>query len=198
MSRLVPLTDAEMTPRQLEFAEGVRAARAAAAGPTAALPSPSVGLGGPLEALLRSPELGFRYRELAAWAFGISSIPRDLVEFVILVLLRRWNAQFPFWAHVLLGRQAGLSDEVMEAIRLGTPIPFASPDMRLLHDFLTEYLERNRASTPVYEELRGRIGESGIVDLVGLMGVYALTAMVANVFEVAIPGQPDDSALEPA
>jgi len=197
MSRLEPLQDADMTPQQVEFAEAVRARRAT--GPTAGvLPPPQAGLGGPLEALLRSPELGFRYRELAAWAFGVSSMPRDLVEFAILLCLKHWNAQFPFWAHVLLGRQAGLADEVMEAIRLGTPIPFVSSDMRLLHDFLTQYLDGNRVTDAVYEELRGRIGESGVVDLVGLMGVYAATAMVANVFEVAIPGQPDDLAIEPS
>lgn len=197
MSRLRPLQDPEMSPAQLEFAQAVRTRRGAA-GATAVLLWPTEGLSGPYEALLRSPDLGVRYRELAAWAFGVTSMPRDLIEFAILVLVKHWNAQYPFWAHVLLGRQAGLSNEVMEAIRTGEPIPFKDANQQLVYEFLLEYLARNRVSESAYAALRDVFGESAVVDLVGLMGVYATTAMIANVFEAPVPEGEDDPMLDPA
>ena len=186
-----------MDPQQLELAQAILTRRAAGAGPTAIVPPPASGLGGPFDALIRSPDLAARYRELAAWAFAVTTMPRDLIEFSILVMLRQWNAQYPFWAHVILGRQAGLSDEVMEAIRTGAEIPFSDSSQRIVHQFLVEYLTGNRVSTPTYVRLRDAIGEAGVVDLIGIMGSYAMTAMIANVFEVPIPDAPYDPALEP-
>src|SRR5258706_1011306 len=196
MSRLTPLKDEEMTPRQLELAQINRASRGT--GATAILTPPTAGLSGPYEAMLRSPELAFRYRELASWAFAVTSMPRDLVEFAILVLAKHWHAQFPFWAYVILGRQAGLAEDVIQAIRDGAPIPFSDANQRLVCEFLTEYLSRDRVTEQTYTRLRDAFGESGVMDLAGLMGVYAMTAITANVFEVAIPGAEDDPAIEPA
>jgi len=67
-----------------------------------------------------------------------------------------------------------------------------------VYEFLLEYLARNRVSESAYAALRDVFGESAVVDLVGLMGVYATTAMIANVFEAPVPEGEDDPMLDPA
>jgi 4-carboxymuconolactone decarboxylase len=196
MSRLQPLADADMTPQQLEFAEGVRAARAAGNPGTSALPSPlaNAGLGGPLDAMLRSPGLGVVYRQLARWGFALNSIPRELAEFTILLVLRHWDSQFPFWAHTRLAREAGVPDDIIEAIRLETVIPFEDPRQRVVHDFLKEYFATNRVSEDTYARLLDSFDESAVMDLIGLVGSYTLTAMATNVFDIG-PGAGEPAPL---
>ena len=63
--------------------------------------------------------------------------PADLSEFAILLTGKHWKAQFEFWAHARLAREAGLDPAIIEAVRSGEPPPFGRDTERVLHDFVT-------------------------------------------------------------
>src|SRR6202011_3012513 len=107
--RFGPLVPADMTPEQRAVADAILA------GPR---PMPN-GLGGPFEAMLRSPGLADPAQRLGAYVRFESSLPPHLNELAILVTARRWTAQYEWLAHRRLAVDAGLDPAVADAIPRG-------------------------------------------------------------------------------
>lgn len=174
MPRLPPLDLASLTPEQRAVADAI-------------IGGPRGGLRGPFEPWLRSPHLAAHAQKLGEHVRFGTSLPRDLSELAIILTGKRWKAQFEFWAHARLAKEAGLAEDIVEAIRLGTPPSFRRAEERLIHDFVTEYFATSRVSQSLYDRAIAMLGETGVVDLVGTVGYYSLVCMTLNVFEIAPP-----------
>lgn len=174
MSRLAQLSIDEMSPEQREVAEAI-------------ISGPRGGMRGPFNAWLRSPGVARHAQELGAHVRFGTSLPRDLSELAILLTGKQWKAQFEFWAHARLAREAGLAEGIIEAIRTGTEPPFTRDEERVIYDVVTEYFQTNRLSEETYRRAIDRFGETGLVDLIGTVGYYGLVSMTLNIFEVAVP-----------
>jgi 4-carboxymuconolactone decarboxylase len=155
------------------------------------LSGPRAGMRGPFESLLRRPELCDRVQHLGAYCRFGSSLPADVSELAIILTGKHWTAQFEFWAHARLAREAGLPDDIIEAVRTGAPPTFADSERggqyRAAYDFVTEYFATNRASDATYQQAVAALGEGGVVDLIGVVGYYGLVSFTLNVFEVPLP-----------
>ncbi|MDA1010494.1 MAG: carboxymuconolactone decarboxylase family protein [Chloroflexi bacterium] len=173
MPRLAPLELDDMTPEQRTVAEAI-------------MSGPRGRLRGPFPAWLRSPELAEHAQKLGAYCRFGSSLAPNLSELAIIVTGRRWTAQFEFWAHASLAREAGVSDAAIEAIRTGGTPAFGDPAEQLVYDFVTEYLATSRISDASYTRALDTVGERGILDLVAIVGYYTLVSMTLNVFEVDV------------
>ncbi len=174
MSRLAPLTAETMTEEQRRVAEAIRS-------------GPRGGMRGPFEAWLRSPGLADRAQELGAYCRFGTELPGDVRELAILLTGKRWRAQFEFWAHARLGRQEGLPEAVIEAIRVGEQPELEREDLRAVYDLVTEHFETNRLSEATFGRAVAVLGERGLVDVIGIVGYYGLVSMTLNVFEVGLP-----------
>jgi 4-carboxymuconolactone decarboxylase len=182
MPRLAPLDLQKLTPEQKKVADAIIA-------------GPRGGLRGPFEPWLRSPVLADRAQKLGEYCRFHNSLPNDLSELAICLIGRHFKAQFEFYAHAALARKAGLSAEIIEAIRTRRTPPFAREEERIVYDFVTEYLATNRVARPNYERALKTFGEQGVVDLVGVCGYYMLVSMTLNVFEMPLPpGEPEPLA----
>lgn len=148
---------------------------------------PRGGLAGPFWPWLRSPVLAERAQKLGEFLRYNSSLPPRLFELAVLVTARHWKAQFEWYAHAPLARKAGVSDEVVAAIQAGTRPDFAKADEAAVYDFAVELYARKRVSDAVYAAAVAEIGERGAVDLVGVLGYYALVSMTLNAFAVEVP-----------
>ena len=69
----------------------------------------SAALGGPYNALLRSPEMARRCFDFLDYLRFKTSVPLRLNELAILIQARISNAQYEWWAHERIARKAGLS-----------------------------------------------------------------------------------------
>ena len=77
----------------------------------------SAALGGPYNALLRSPDMARRCFDLLDYLRLKTSVNKRLNEFAILIQARIANAQYELWAHETIARRAGLSDAVMRELQ---------------------------------------------------------------------------------
>ena len=77
----------------------------------------SAALGGPYNALLRSPEMARRAFDFLDYLRFKTSVDKRLNEFAILIQARISNAQYEWWAHETIARKAGLSDAVMRDLQ---------------------------------------------------------------------------------
>ncbi len=76
----------------------------------------SAALGGPYNALLRSPDMARRCFDLLDYLRFKTSVNKRLNEFAILIQARISNAQYEWWAHEPIARRAGLSDAVRDKL----------------------------------------------------------------------------------
>jgi 4-carboxymuconolactone decarboxylase len=142
---------------------------------------PRKGVKGPFIPLLRSPQLLARMEKVGEYLRFQSVLPRRLNEFVTCVVSREWTQQFEWATHVPLAVAAGTSQETIEALREGRRPRGMSREEELVYDFATE-LQRNRGvSDATYRAAVEALGERGVVELVALVGYFALVSMVLNV-----------------
>jgi 4-carboxymuconolactone decarboxylase len=168
------LSEATMTPRQREAYHGI-------------VSGPRKGAAGPFNALLRSPEVADRVQRVGEYVRFRSAIPAPLNEMAILITGRFWCAQFEFWAHRRLAREAGLPDAIIDAIAEGRrPAPM-SDDERIVYEFCTELYYHKAIADQTFREVVDRFGEQGVIDLIAAAGYYSLVSMVLNVDRYPLP-----------
>jgi 4-carboxymuconolactone decarboxylase len=173
--RFRPLAESEMSEAQRKVHGEI------AAGPRG-------GVRGPFNALLRSPELADRAQKLGEWVRFRSSIPEPLKELAILVTARYWNAQYEWHAHHAHAIKAGLDPRLAAELAQGKRPSGMSEQEAAVHDFCKELHEKKSVSDANYARVVKYFGETGAVDLIGVIGYYTLVSMILNVDRVPIPG----------
>lgn len=142
---------------------------------------------GPYHAWLQSPELARRARALSEFIRFRSALPRRISELAILIAGRHWKAEFEFWAHARLGREAGLDEAVIAALAEQRKPDFADPQEALVYDLCTELFERRRIGEATYQRAVAAFGLPLVVELVATVGYYSLVSLTLDAFEVPLP-----------
>jgi 4-carboxymuconolactone decarboxylase len=180
MSRLKPLEPAEMTAEQLEYHERIMARPIFK---NLAKDSP---LEGPYNAWIRSPGLIRTLWPFAQYVRDDGVLDTRLVELAIITVGRVWSAEFEFAVHAKYAVNAGITPEIVEAIRRNEPPPFEKDDEAAVHRFAEELTSGYRVEDETYQAAREQVGEQGLVELIGVMGLYVMVCMTLNAFEVPL------------
>jgi 4-carboxymuconolactone decarboxylase len=146
------------------------------------LSGPRGNLNGPFLGWIHSPELADHAQRLGAFCRYKTGLTLRLSELAILVTAARWHSQAEWFIHHPIALEAGLSAAVAEDIRTGTLPSFDEPDDALIYEFTSELYETKRVSDATYSAAVKRFGHVVIVNLVGLLGYYALVSMTLNTF----------------
>ena len=147
---------------------------------------------GPLLVWLHSPKLAETAQALGAYCRYHSHLEPRLSELAIVTVGAYWKAGYEWTAHAPLARQAGISAEALAAIRVGATPVFTKSDEAAVYEFATELLLNHSVSPSVFATAEGVLGESGVVDLTGILGYYTLISMTIRAFKVPVPeGQHD-------
>ena len=147
----------------------------------------SAGLGGPYNALLRSPVMAQRTLDLLDYLRFNTTVPKRLNEFAILIQARISNAQYEWWAHERIARQAGLSEGVMSSLRECRRPVGMQPDETLVYDFCVQLSLNHRVPDELWARAVAAMGEQQVIDLVVLSGTYVMVSMLLNATGVGLP-----------
>ena len=187
MSRIPYITEKNFTDTQRRMFEHITQGKRGEGNTVQTFLTPEGGLRGPFNALLYSPEIGDAMQCLgAAVRYGTSLPPRSR-ELAILVVAAKRKAQYEWWAHAKIALKEGLPDHIIESVRSGKPPELPDPAESVVYRFVRESMEKNSVSDDLYAEAVQRLGETGVVELVILVGYYNMIAMVLNVFKVPLP-----------
>jgi 4-carboxymuconolactone decarboxylase len=148
----------------------------------------SAALGGPYNALLRSPDMARRAFDLLDYLRFKTSVDKRLNEFAILIQARIANAQYEWWAHETIARRAGLADAVMADLRACRRPGAMRQDERLVYDYCVQLTLNHRVPDALWQEAIAAMGEQAVIDLTVLSGTYVMVAMLLNATQVEIPG----------
>jgi 4-carboxymuconolactone decarboxylase len=143
----------------------------------------------PFEALMPSPELCRRAAKLGEFLRFDTSLGPRLSEIAILVTGRFWTAQYEFWAHARLAREAGVAQPIIAAIaEKRDPMPHMSEDEKLVYAVAKSLHEQHGLDDALYRRAMDGLGKTRLVEIIGLCGYYSLVSMVLNTFEAPVPG----------
>ena len=172
--RMPPIPVDKLTNAQKQAIDEFKAAR-------------SVDISGPFVPMLRSPEVMSRARALGDYLRFKSSLPPRLSEFVILLTARRWTQQYEWHAHQPLALQGGLRAEIVTAIADGRRPAAMAEDEDAVYTLWEEVQRTQGVSDATYARAVGKVGEQGVIDVLGITGYYTMLAMVMNTTRTPLP-----------
>jgi 4-carboxymuconolactone decarboxylase len=186
--RLAVLSSDEMTTEQVglyrEILGGPRGQ-----GPRAVLLSSGAGgLAGPFNAMLYAPPVGHALQELGvAIRFRTELAPR-IREMAILVVAQAWDSGYERASHEPIGREAGLTDAEIEALRDGEDPGFADKQEQVAYSVVRALTGPGAdLDDEEYDTAVAVLGERALVELSSLVGYYAMLALQLRIFRV--PGR---------
>ncbi len=142
---------------------------------------------GPVQVWLHNPGLAEHAQALGAYCRFGTRLPPRLSELAILTTAAFWQAGYEWRAHAPMAHAGGLPEAVSEAIRTGAPPRFAAEDEAVVYRFATELLQDHTVTPATWDKAQSMLGMAGVIDLIGVLGYYALISMTIKAFEIGTP-----------
>jgi 4-carboxymuconolactone decarboxylase len=140
--------------------------------------------------MLYAPPVGQALQELGAAIRFRTRLPPRIREMAILVVAQAWDSEYERSSHEPIGREAGLTDQEIEALRDGADPKFPDEQERVAYS-----VARSLAGTggradlddEEYAAAAAVLGEQALVELSALVGYYATLALQLRIFRVDRP-----------
>ena len=174
MSRLPDLDPAKFSPEQKKVHDAVIA-------------GPRGRVVGPIKVWLKNPGLAEHAQALGAYCRFGSSLPPRLSELAICITGAFWKANYEWFAHAPLAIKAGIDPAAIEAIRVGATPKFVKADEQAIYDFARELVTTRRVSDATFARANKELGETAVIDMVGIIGYYSLVSVTLNAYEMPLP-----------
>ena len=150
-------------------------------------------LSGPFSVWMHTPDIAEPANGLADCFRVHARLDKRLIELITLMMCRAATVQYAWSVHEPLARQAGLSQQTIDAIRSRRTPDFSRDDERLIYDLVQELIETRRVSTPTFDRAVAAFGRASVIEAVSCAGFYGMVGFVLNAFEV--PPQAGGAAL---
>src|SRR6202030_368026 len=147
----------------------------------------STGIGGPYNAMLRSPVLAQLLFDLFRYLRWETSVPTKLNEFAILIIGRQWRSQIEWFAHAPIAAKAGLSADIIAELKANKRPSNMAEDEALVYDFVTELTTTKKVSDETFARAKKLFNDQQIVDLTMVAGNYVMVAMLLAMSEQTVP-----------
>jgi 4-carboxymuconolactone decarboxylase len=142
-------------------------------------------LDGPFIPWLRSPEFGDLAQRLGAFCRYRTQLTLQESELLILCVAARFQCLGEQQIHEPIAQREGISPQVIEALRDRRLPPLPSGRLELLHAVARSLLDTNRIDQMLYDRAIQVLGTQATVEVVGILGYYALAAFTLNAFEMS-------------
>jgi len=174
--RLPKLAVETLTPEQQALADSIKSG-----------PRGQFKMAGPFAIYLHSPAFGELAQKLGGHLRFKTSVPPRLSEFAILVTAQHWRAQYEWAMHAPMAEKQGVKPQTIRDLQAGRMPKSAPRDEMAIYGFIKELYAKKRVSNASYNRARKLLGDAGTVELVGLLGYYAMVSMTLNTFRAPLP-----------
>lgn len=141
----------------------------------------------PSSYLTYAGQAGARLSDLVEHLRYHTSLTGAESELAICVANRAANAPYIWNAHTKLGLKAGTREEALHAVDTYGPLDDLTADEAMIIQFGRELLESPKVSDEIYETVRARYGEKGLLEITALMSVYMMNANILKVMDHPAP-----------
>ena len=148
-------------------------------------------VGGPFGILLRSPGLAQKVMEAGAHVRLQSTLKPVERELIIIAVAREKDAAYEWASHVKTGRDQGMREQAIDAVRNRGDVSNLEPDERDIITFVRQLLQTNKVEQPLFDALVQRHGERWLVELAATIGQYQYISAINNTFDLQAPADAD-------
>lgn len=184
MTRLPFITNDDLSPDQQAVWDSVTNGKR---GPAARFINDEGGLVGPFNAALHAPATGRKIAQLGESLRFETSLDNRLLELAISTVGAHWRSNFEWYAHSTLAIKAGVPEAAISAIEKGDVPDFAEADEQAVYDLTRGLMVDGRASDDVFAAAHGYLGDTGMVEIVQVIGYYCLISLTLNTFQIDLP-----------
>jgi len=186
---LTPIPEADLTAEQRELYDAILDGRKPINKNTS-LTAEHGELRGPFDPLLRAPKVGHAVQQLGLALRHQTDLPAAATETAILTAAIHHEAEFEWYAHANIVRSRKLiSEDDIDRIRQG--IEPEESDAALAWKAATALLKMKPLEPAIVEEVTGRWGEQGLVELTCMVGHYTHLALLMHCLNIT-PPEPSD------
>ncbi|MBV1904921.1 MAG: carboxymuconolactone decarboxylase family protein [Pseudomonadales bacterium] len=143
-------------------------------------------LGGPFDPWVRSPEVAQRIVSLSNFVWERTTLGRDIVELAIIITGRYWRSNVEWVAHAKMAKDAGIPQEVIDAVFEQRRPEGASEKILATYDFCHNLHETKDVPREIYDRAVDTFGEQGVVELITTIGLYTMVSMTLNTFNIGL------------
>jgi 4-carboxymuconolactone decarboxylase len=151
---------------------------------TLRMPGVSQQITGPQRLVLRNVKLNHAFQTFISALRTETSVTELDQELAILATVREMRSAYPWGAHVIRGREAGVSETAIDVIRSGAPtdrLPPADADIVI---YALQLSREGQAEQAVFDRLLSAHDERWLMELTLLISWYCGIATFANAFEI--------------
>jgi 4-carboxymuconolactone decarboxylase len=142
---------------------------------------------GPFPIWLRVPAIADRANQLGNVLRANGKLDKRLFELMVLVIARRWSAQYEWYAHARSALEAGLSSETITAIQNRRQPDSLRDDEQVIYEIITELADTGTLTQLTYDRGVAALGLDLFIELITAAGFYTMIALVLNVFDAPVP-----------
>jgi 4-carboxymuconolactone decarboxylase len=172
LSRLKDIKPEDLTPHQKEVFEHLTAGRGK--------------ILTPYRVWIHSPDVAASMEKTGTYINKRSALSFPEVEMGILIIARHWKSAYVTQAHILLGREAGLSEEVLDDLVAGRRPTLKDPHQQAAHDFMAGVIAENDFTEEEFASFEKILGRRGIADALVLLGYYSSVALAMRLHKVPL------------
>ena len=169
MTRLKPLTPAEMTPAQLKII-ATKAERATQS---------------PFMTFLHQPVLAEKIMQIRPY-WHQTTLEYGLLEFAIAIVARKYTIQFLWLNHAKQSLDNGIDADVIEAIKHKRQPAFKKETEAFVYDFTMKMLDDAVIDDELYARGMRILGKVALIDLVFTIGFYLMVAFQNRTFGLGL------------
>jgi len=115
------------------------------------------------------------------------SVPAAIREIAILVTGAHFKAPYEIYAHDIVAKRKGLSDEKIAAIVAGRRPADLTTEEAVAYDFATGLVLGGVLAEQTYRAAVEQFGTQGAAELSYLIGYYCMVSVTLNTFDVPVP-----------
>lgn len=183
MARIAPLPPADWSPELSELISGFRTA---VVGEEAVGSAPSGA--NLLGTLARHPALTKSFLAFNGQVLYGTTLSTRHRELLVLRVAHVRGCDYEWAQHVLLARDAGMTEEEIDRVTEGPGAPGWAPGERALVSAVDELLAGATVSAPTWDVLTSEFKSEQLLDIVFTVGTYDMVACVLRTFAV----EPED------
>lgn len=140
-------------------------------------------LQGPFSMFLHAPELAGRAAHLGAYVRFEGRLDMRVRVLAAMVVARELDALYVWGAQTGGARRQGVPESTITAIREKHTRGVPAEDAQII-EFTQRLLREHRVNDALFNAVRQRFGDYGLIELTGSIGYYAMLAMTVNACEL--------------
>lgn len=147
------------------------------------------GLNGPGGIRLHSPKLSAAMAPAGRYLRREADFTGPIRELIILMAARGMDSAFEWAAHEPEALKEGLPQSIIDIVKYRKPVEGLPEKEATIIRFGRQLFEDKRVSPEVFADALRIFGRKTLVDMVGLMGNYASTALLLAAFDMQLPDE---------